>query len=57
VRGKKVLIIDDVLTTGATMQACARTFLEAGANSVYGLTLAKAPFHGHRQDPDDKIDQ
>jgi ComF family protein len=57
VRGKNVLIIDDVLTTGATMQACARAFLEAGAFSVYGITLAKAPFHGHRQDPDLKIDQ
>jgi competence protein ComFC len=57
VRGKNVLIIDDVLTTGATMQACARSFLEAGAFSVYGITLAKAPFHGHRQDPDLKIDQ
>ena len=52
VRGKNILIIDDVLTTGATMQACARVLLEAGANSVYGITLAKAPFHGHRQDPD-----
>jgi len=57
VRGKKILIIDDVFTTGATMQACARTFLEAGADSVYGLTLAKAPLHSHRQDPDAKIDQ
>jgi competence protein ComFC len=57
VRAKKVLIIDDVLTTGATIQACAKSFLEAGANSVYGLTLAKAPFHGHLQDPDSKIDQ
>ena len=56
-RGKNVLIIDDVLTTGATMQACARALLEAGANSVYGITLAKAPLRGHRQDPDLRIDQ
>jgi competence protein ComFC len=57
VRGRNVLVIDDVLTTGATMQACARAFLEAGANSVYGLTLARAPSHDHRADPDIKIDQ
>jgi competence protein ComFC len=57
VKGKKVLILDDVFTTGATMQACARSFLEAGANSVFGLTLARAPFPGHRQDPNVKIDQ
>jgi competence protein ComFC len=56
VKGKNVLIIDDVLTTGATMQACARAFLDAGASSVYGITLAKAPSH-HRQNPDLKIDQ
>lgn len=57
VRGKNVLIIDDVLTTGATMQACARSFVEAGASSVHGMTLAKAPLHGHRLDPDSRIDQ
>ncbi len=57
VRGKDVLIIDDVLTTGATMQACARSIVEAGAHSVYGMTLAKTPFHGRRPDLDSAIDQ
>ena len=40
VRGKTVLVVDDVTTSGATMTACAETLLRAGARQVYGLTLA-----------------
>jgi ComF family protein len=42
VRGRRVLLVDDVLTTGATADACARALLEAGARSVWVLTLARA---------------
>ncbi len=42
VTGKKVLIVDDVTTTGATLDACAAALCEAGAQNVYGLTLARA---------------
>jgi ComF family protein len=43
VRGARVVIIDDVGTTGATLDACAQAVLKAGAASVMGLTLARTP--------------
>ena len=44
---RNVLVIDDVATSGATFEACAQALFEAGANQVYGLTLARA-VHGDR---------
>jgi ComF family protein len=38
---KQVLLIDDVATSGATLDACARALKGAGASSVWGLVLAK----------------
>jgi predicted amidophosphoribosyltransferase len=40
-RGKNVLVIDDVITSGATMNACAKALVEAGAVKVYGYSLAR----------------
>jgi ComF family protein len=48
VEGKSVLVVDDVTTTGATLNACAQALISAGARLVYGLTLARA---GLDQDP------
>lgn len=41
--GKIVLLIDDVMTSGTTANACARALLEAGAGQVNVLTAARVP--------------
>lgn len=40
VRGRRIVVIDDVCTTGATLESCAIALRSAGAASVWGLTLA-----------------
>jgi len=42
VHNHSVLLVDDVTTSGATMEACARALLQAGSKEVFGLTLARS---------------
>lgn len=48
VKGKRVLLVDDVLTTGATVNACAAALKRAGATYVAVLTLARTDRRGER---------
>jgi ComF family protein len=41
VRGKTVFLVDDVYTTGSTMQECARVLKSAGAKTVWGISVAR----------------
>lgn len=41
VKGRSVLLVDDVLTSGATLSACARTLKRVGAREVFAVTLAR----------------
>ncbi|MFC1587530.1 ComF family protein [Planctomycetota bacterium] len=40
--GKNLLLIDDILTTGATAAECSRTLRQAGAGKIYVAVLARA---------------
>jgi ComF family protein len=42
IRGKNLIVVDDVMTTGATLEACARVLKRAGAARVAALTVARA---------------
>jgi len=45
VKRKSILLMDDVATTGSTIQACAEALLSAGAREVYAITIARALSH------------
>lgn len=40
-KAARILLVDDVCTTGATLNACARELKRAGADTVYGVTVAR----------------
>jgi ComF family protein len=44
IQGKSILIIDDVTTSGSTINACADALMKAGSKSVFGLTVARPVF-------------
>jgi ComF family protein len=41
IKGQRILLIDDVFTTGTTLHECAKALRKAGSGPVYGLTLAR----------------
>ncbi len=41
IRGKKILLVDDVMTTGATFSELRRVLVRAGASAVYGVTFCR----------------
>ena len=46
IKNKVVLLIDDVYTTGSTLNECAKQLKKQGCKKVYTLTVAKKIFHG-----------
>lgn len=44
IEGRTIVLVDDVLTTGATASECAKTLKAAGAGAVHVITLARVPF-------------
>lgn len=42
VRGRSILLVDDVMTTGTTVNECSRVLLRAGAKEVFVATVARA---------------
>jgi competence protein ComFC len=41
IEGRRLLLVDDVMTTGATVSECAKTLKESGAGAVYVVTVAR----------------
>lgn len=47
VKGKRILLIDDVFTTGATLESASQALKDANSGLVYAVTVAKSDFNGN----------
>ncbi|MEW5806575.1 MAG: ComF family protein [Acidobacteriota bacterium] len=47
ISGKRILLIDDIFTTGATISECSRVLKRAGAKEVFVLTIAHTPWNSN----------
>lgn len=43
--GRRIVLIDDIMTTGSTVTSCASLLRDAGAEAVFALSVMKTPFH------------
>lgn len=43
IQGKNICIVDDIITTGSTLQECAKTLHVAGARNIYAICVASTP--------------
>ncbi len=53
-RGAHVVMVDDVITTGSTLHACASALFAAGARTISYMTFGRAPASGDRLHPQDR---
>lgn len=51
--GQRLLLVDDIVTTGATLRACAQALYEAGARSVGAVCAARTPCSPGREPPEE----
>ena len=45
VKGKKILLVDDVLTTGATMESASQALKDANSGTIYAVTVGKSDYN------------
>ncbi|HSH37049.1 ComF family protein, partial [Schnuerera sp.] len=41
-KGKEILLIDDIITTGTTLEECSKSLKEGGAKKIYGLAITSS---------------